>query len=136
MYAASYLIFFMPALWFGSLFAAIAYQLFRRADISFLLVIACVLVSFHFFSYGDILLPWVITNIPVFSDGFGNSRPLRMGLYNRLFWLLFLTGTWVISLLCTRKYEKSLVGSLLHNSKKWYLPALGLGLLGLIRYTH
>ncbi|MCL2044478.1 MAG: hypothetical protein FWG89_10105 [Treponema sp.] len=131
LYVSSYAIFMIPAMFFASLFAAIFHQIFRRADISFVMVLACILFSFHFFSTGDILLTWVITNIPVYSDGFGNVRPLRMGLYNRLFWFLFLTGTWVISLLCTRKYEKSIFGSLICNSKKWYLPVLGVCLVGL-----
>ena len=125
LYVSAYLIFMMPALWLGSLFAAVFYQIFRRVDISFLAVAACILLSFNFFSSGEFLLSWVIMNIPVFSDGFGNSRLLKMGLYNRLFWLMFLTGTWVISLLCTRKYEKGIFGSLVYNSKKWYLPLWG-----------
>ncbi|MCL2127005.1 MAG: hypothetical protein FWH38_02015 [Treponema sp.] len=129
LYVSSYALFMIPAMCFGSLFAAIFHQVFRRADISFVMVLACVLLSFHFFSSGDILLTWVITNIPVFSDGFGNARPLRMGLYNRLFWLMFLTGAWILSLLFTEKYEKGIIGSLVCNSKKWYLPALGTLLL-------
>ena len=131
LYVSSYAIFMIPAMWFGSLFAAIFHQIFKRMDISFLLILTCVLASFYFFSSGDILLAWVITNISVFSDGFGNARPLRMGLYNRLFWFMFLTGAWVISLLCTRKYEKGIFGSFVYNSKNWYLPVLGACLLAL-----
>ncbi|MCL2066955.1 MAG: hypothetical protein FWG99_05780 [Treponema sp.] len=129
LYVSAYSLFMIPAMCFGSLFAAIFHQIFRRADISFIMAAACVLASFYFFSTGDILLTWVITNIPVFSDGFGNIRPIRMGLYNRLFWLLFLTGSWIISLLCTRRYEKGIFGSLVYNSKKWYVPLLGALLL-------
>jgi len=131
LYISSYCLFMIPAMCFGSLFAAIFHQIFRRADISFVMVLGCVFFSYHFYAVGDILLSWVIINIPVFSDGFGNSRPLRMGLYNRLFWLMVLTGSWVLSLLCTRKYEKNIFSSFLHNSKKWYLPVLGVFLLGL-----
>jgi len=130
LYVSAYSLFMIPAMCFACLFAAIFHQIFRRADISFVMVLACVFFSFHFYDAGDILLSWVIINIPVFSDGFGNSRPLRIGLYNRLFWLMFLTGAWIVSLLCTRKYEKNFFSSFLHNSKKWYLPVLGVCLLG------
>ena len=131
LYVSSYSLFMIPAMCFAGFFAAIFHQIFRRADISFCFILACFLLSFRFFLSGDILLTWVITNIPVFSDGFGNSRPLRMGLHNRLFWLMFLAGTWVLSLLCTRMYEKNILGSLVYNIKKWYLPLLGVCLIGL-----
>jgi hypothetical protein len=124
LYVSSYLIFMIPAMWFGSLFAAIFYQIFRRVDLSFILTTVCVLLGFN-----RGLLNWVIINIQVFSDGFGNAQPLRMGLYNRLFCFLFLTGAWSVSLLFTRRYEKSIFGSVMCNIKKWYLPVLGAVLL-------
>ena len=130
LYVSSYAIFMIPAMCFAGLFAAIFHQIFRRADFSFIMVLACVLLNFFFFTSGEIFLSWIIFIIPVFSDGFGNARPLRMGLYNRFFWLLFLSGSWIISLLCTRRYEKGIFASLVYNCKKWYLPVLGLSLLG------
>ncbi|MCL2007344.1 MAG: hypothetical protein FWG77_04590, partial [Treponema sp.] len=129
LYVSSYALFIIPAGLFTCLFAVIFHQVFRRADISLCLCLACMFLSFYFFSSGDILLTWIITNIPVFSDGFGNSRPLRMGLYNRLFWFMFLTGAWIISLLCTRRYEKGIFASIIFNCRKRYLPVLGTLLL-------
>jgi len=129
LYVSAYLIFMIPAMWFGSLFAAIFYQITKRVELSFMMVAACILLGFKYFVSGDFLLSWVITNIPVFSDGFGNSRPLRMGLYNRLFWLTFLGGAWIISILCTRKYEKGIFASVMCNINKWYMPLSGVLLL-------
>lgn len=125
LYICVYLIYMMQGMWIGSLFAAIFYQLFRRTDISFLLVAACVLLNFTGFLSDDFLLRWIYPNLPVFSDGFGNIKPLRMGLYNRLFWLMFLGGAWFISLIFIRKYEKGILGSMLYNIRKLYLPVIG-----------
>jgi hypothetical protein len=138
LYLSAYLIFMLPAMWLGSLFAAVFYQISGRVDLSFILTIACLLLGFSFFVSGDFLLSWVIINIQIFSDGFGNAKPLRMGLYNRVFWFLFLGGAWSISLLFTRKYEKGPFGSVMCNSKKWYLPVLGalLLLLGVNHYRN
>jgi hypothetical protein len=125
LFLCAYLVFMLPGMWIGSLFAAIFYQLFRRTDISFVLVAACVLLSFADFLSEDFILRWINPLLPVFSDGFGNIKPLRMGLYNRLFWIMFLGGAWLFSLICTRKYEKGLLGSMLCNVRKLYLPVLG-----------
>ncbi len=131
LYISAYLIFLLPSMWIGILFAAAFYQIFRRLDISFVLVTACVLLSFAGFTSENFILRWINPNIPVFSDGFGNAQPLRMGIYNRQFWLMFLGGAWLTSLLFTRKYEKSILGSLFSNIKKFYLPALGAVLIAL-----
>ena len=129
LYFSSYFLFMMPAMYFACFFAAVFFQIFQRADISFVMVLACITLSFHYYPSGDILLTWVITNVPVFSDGFGNARPLRMGLYNRIFWFMFLSGAWILSLLCTRKYGKGIFGSVVCNVKKWYLPVSGICLI-------
>jgi hypothetical protein len=138
LFLSSYLIFMIPGMWIGSLFAAIFYQLSRRTDISFVLVAACVLLSFSGFLADDFILRWINPNLPVFSDGFGNIKPLRMGLYNRLFWLMLLGGAWFLSLIFTRKYEKGMFGSALYNIRKLYLPAIGvvLILLSVRHYLH
>ncbi len=122
LYIYAYLVFIMPGMWIGSLFAAIFYQIFRRTDISFVLIAAFTILSFL---SDDFILRWINPNLPVFSDGFGNIKPLRMGLYNRLFWIMFLGGVWFLSLICIRKYEKGIFGSMLYNIRKFYLPALG-----------
>jgi hypothetical protein len=125
LYICAYLIFMMPGMWICSLFAAIFYQIFRRIDISFVLVAACVLLSFAGFLSDDFILRFINPNLPVFSDGFGNIKPLRMGLYNRQFWIMLLGGVWISSLIFTRKYDKRILGSMLYNIRKFYLPAFG-----------
>jgi hypothetical protein len=129
LYLSAYMIFMIPAMWFGSLFSAVFYQICRRVDLSFILVTACVLAAFNFYGSGEFLLSWVIIYIPVFSDGFGNAQPLRMGLYNRVFGFLFLTGAWSVLLLFTRRYEKGVFGSVMCNIKKWHPLVLGAVLL-------
>ena len=129
LYIYAYLIYMLPSMWIGSLFAAIFYQISNRLDISFLFLAACVLFSFSDFLTEDFILRWINPNIPVFSDGFGNYKVLLTGLYNRLFWIIFLAGVWVISLLFTRKYEEGIWGSLQHNIKKYHLPILAIALI-------
>ena len=129
LYICAYLIYMLPSMWIGSLFAAIFYKISNRLDISFVFLAACVLFSFSDFLTEDFILRWINPNIPVFSDGFGNYKVLLTGLYNRLFWIIFLVGIWVISLLFTRKYEEGIWGSLQHNIKKYHLPILAIGLI-------
>lgn len=129
LYLYSYMIFMIPGMWIGSLLGAIFYQLSRRTDISFVLVAASVLLSFAGFLFDNFILRWINPNLPVLSDGFGNSKPLRMGLYNRLFWVMLLGGVWFLSLIFTRKYEKGIVGSMLCNIRKLYLPVIGVFLI-------
>ncbi|GMG97329.1 M1 aminopeptidase family protein [Tepidimicrobium xylanilyticum] len=129
LYMWAYLIYMLPSMWIGSLFAAIFYQLSNRLDISFLLFTASVLFSFSDFLTEDFILRWINPNIPVFSDAFGNYRVLRTGLYNRRFWMIFLGGIWIISFLFTRRYEKGIWGSLQYNIRKLHLPVLGICLI-------
>jgi len=129
LYVKSYLIFMVPSMWIGSLFAAIFYQVFRRVDLSFVGVLACALLCLNPPIFEDFILRWIIPNLPVFSDAFGNDKPLRMGIYGRVFWLMFLVGAWFISLMFTRKYEKGAFGSFLCNIKKFYLPLVGIALI-------
>jgi hypothetical protein len=129
LYLYAYLIYMLPSMWIGSLFAAIFYQISNRIDISFVFLATCILLSFSDSLTENFILRWINPNLPVFSDGFGNYRALRVGLYNRLFWMVFLGGIWIISLLFTRKYEEGILGSLQHNIKKHYLPILGIGLI-------
>lgn len=122
LYFAAYLVYLLPSMWIGSLFAACFYQTFRRVDLAVVLFAACVLLCSSSSLTNQFILRWFNPNMPGFSDGFGNAKILHMGWYNRFFWLLFLGGAWFCSLLFTRKYEKGIFGSLRCNSKKFYLP--------------
>ncbi|HCC37840.1 MAG TPA: hypothetical protein DEQ14_09615 [Treponema sp.] len=136
LYVSSYLIFMLPAMWIGIFLAAIFYQVSQRVDVSFTFVAACVLLNYSDFITRDFIFRWINPLLPVFSDGFGNAKPLRIGLYNRLFLLLFLGGFWLLSLLCTRKYEKGIFGSIAHNARKWYFPLAGAALLAASAYLY
>ena len=129
LYVSTYLIFMIPSMWIGSLFAAIFYQFFRRVDVSFIGVVACAFMSLNRPFFEDFILRWIMPNLPIFSDAFGNGRLLRMGIYGRVFWLLMLGGIWLVSLMFTRKYEKGAFGSLPFNIKKFYLPIAGAALI-------
>ena len=123
LYAAVYFIVFLPALWFAVLFTAAAYQLFRRLDITLAAFAGFYLLSLTAWSE-NWLLRWVNPAMAYLSDDFGNLRRLLSLGWNRLFWLLSLGGLWCMCLLCTRRYGKGALGSLLRNSRKIYLPAI------------
>jgi hypothetical protein len=129
LYMASFLILLLPALWLGSLFAAIFYQVTRRVDLSFVLVAACLLLSLSKYVSENFILRWANPIIPVFSDDFSNTLPLRMALYNRLFWLMVTGGLWLLSVLFIRRYGRGLWGSMVGNGSKIYIPLLALLLL-------
>ena len=124
-YLGCWLLVFLPALWIGCLMAAVFYQLTRRVDFSFVLILAGALLCFLPFSHYDFILRWINPDVPFLSDLFGNAQPLRMAFWNRAFWLAALVGLYIISWLCVRKYGKGMLGSFLFNGKRLYRPALG-----------
>jgi len=129
LYVQSYMIFMLPAMWISSLFAAVFYQLFRRIDVAAMAVLGCIFLSFIPPFFDHFILRWFLPNLPVFSDAFGNDKPLRVGLYMRQFWILLLGGAWLISLTFTRRYGRGLVGSFICNVRKFYIPAMGVVLI-------
>jgi len=108
LYVQTYLIFILPAMWMGGLFAAVFYQIFRRVDVAAAAVLACIFLSSVPPFSQHFILNWFFPNLPVFSDAFGNDKPLRIGLYARQFWMMFLGGAWLISLAFSRKYGGAL----------------------------
>ena len=125
-YLGCWLLIFLPALWIGSLLAAVFYQITRRMDISLVLVIFAAVPCFAQSMHYEFILRWINPDVPFLSDMFGNSQPLRMAAYNRIFWLAALTGLYIISWLCVRRYGRGLFGSLLKNGKKFYKPIVGI----------
>ncbi|ASA25689.1 hypothetical protein [Paenibacillus donghaensis] len=124
LYLESYMILLLPSLWTGCLVAAAFYQITRRFELSFLLVVACLLVSRSDYFAEKYMLRWINPSVPLFTDDFSNAMPLRMAAHNRLFWLLVLMGLWLVSVLFIRRYGKGIIGSLARNGRKLYLPML------------
>ena len=128
-YLGCWLLIFLPALWIGSLLAAIFYQVTRRMDMSLVLVIFVAVPCFAAGLHYDFILRWINPDVPFLSDMFGNSQPLRMTAYNRLFWLVTLIGLYMISWLCVRRYGRGILGSLIKNGKKFYKLIVGVFLI-------
>ena len=110
------------------LFAAAAYQLTARADLSIALSIAFAALSLTVWS-GNWQLRWLNPSVFAVSDDFSNNRLFLTILYLRLTWLLALLGLWVVSYLCIRRYGKGVFGSLCVNLRRAYRPALAALLL-------
>ena len=124
-YWGCWLLIFLPALWTGTLLAAVFYQITRRFDMSLVLVIFASLFCFMPTMHYEFILRWINPDIQFLSDMFGNAQPLRMTAYNRIFWVAALAGVYVITNLCVRRYGQGVLGSFFTNSKKFYKPMLG-----------
>ncbi len=123
-YLTIYTVFLTATLLIGILFAAIFYQVTRRIDLSFILFVVCVFVSLSEYFSGDYILRWLHPMLPTLSDDFSNAWPIRLAVYNRLFWLLLLSGLYLFSALCIRRYGKGLIGSFVRNMRKAAIPVL------------
>ncbi len=102
------------------------YQIIRRIDISFLLFFIFSISSASGIIGRSFLLRWMNPVLPILSDDFGNSYILRMAAYNRLFWLIIITGFWLISVLCIRRHGQGLLGSITEGGRKIVLPLLAI----------
>ena len=128
-YFGCWFLIFLPALWIGCLISAVFYQLTRRFDLSLVLVIAAAIPCFTQAMQFDFVLRWINPDVLFMSDMFGNSLPLRMTAWSRLFWLVALAGLYILTLLGVRRYGKGLFGSFLLNSKCFYKPLLMVAVL-------
>ncbi len=123
-YFGSFLIIFLPALWIACLFSAVFYQITERTDLSFILLAACAAPCFGKFMAPEFILRWINPITIYFNDIFSNSNVLRLAAYNRIFWLLLLTGTLLLSFLCLRRYGKGLTDSFIINIRYWRIPLI------------
>jgi len=112
----------VPAFIIAVLATSASYQVLQRVDVSFILFLVFAYFSMSGLMLKSYILRWINPTIFILSDDFGNTYVLLMVLYNRIFWMLVLGGIWIISLICVRRYGKGLIGSLLHNSKKFFVP--------------
>ncbi len=139
LYIKAYALYMIPCMWIGILFTSICYHLTYRKDATVILLTIFSLYGFSSSSQNNFILRWINPNMPALSDGFGNDRLLQMTLYNRIFWLLLLVGTWIISLLFIRKYGKGFLGSAWHNMhqiKNYFFTFLGAGLILISLYMY
>ncbi len=135
-YTQFVMIFLMPALMMGVLIAAIFYQFFQRTDLSFLCFLLLFLIGLGPWNQDTYLLYWIDLSSLGFSSDLGNTSIFRMALYSRWLWLCLFSGSWLISLLCVRVYEKNLFKSLIYHLRKSLMGCLALGLIvyGLFLY--
>lgn len=125
-YLAGFFLILFPALFFSALASALCYQILRRADVSFLVVLLFLIFSRSGVRQERFLWQWCLPMLPALSDDFSNALVFRTAAYSRLVWLLFFGGIWLLSLLCVRQYGKGLAGSFLHGARHSALPLLAL----------
>ncbi len=116
----------VPAYIISIMTVAAFYQIIRRIDISFLLFLIFSISSISGMIGRSFLLRWMNPVMPILSDDFGNSYILRMTAYNRLFWLIIITGFWLVSVLCIRRHGQGLAGSFADGCRKIALPFLAI----------
>lgn len=129
LYSYSFLIIMMPTWWISILLAGALYQITRRLELTGLLYTGCAYLSVSQYYSKDYFPHWLNPIIVSYSDGFSNAFPLRITLYTRVLWLAFSGGIFTLSLLCLRRYEKKLIGSLVRGIRKLYLPVISASLL-------
>ena len=61
---------------------------------------------------------------------------MRMIAYNRLVWSLVLTGTFLLSVLCIRRYGRGLLKSLIQNGRRFYVPILAVVMITTGAYAY
>ena len=119
----------LPTWWTSILLASALYQITRRLELAGLLYSGCVYFSFSQIMRNNYFARWLNPIIVSYSDGFSNDFILRITFYTRVLWLTLSAGIWVFSLLCIRRYQKSLPGSFVRGLKKAYLPLISALLL-------
>lgn len=127
-YMLSYLLFMGFAFPLGILAAASAYQFTQRSDLSLVLFAVFAGLSLTVWQH-NWQLCWLNPCVWALSDDFSNFRLFRSVAYMRLTWLVALAGIWTLSWLCTRQYEKGLLGSLLQGVRRRRRPMAALLLL-------
>ncbi len=127
-YLFQYLVFMYSSIPLAVLFAAAVYQMIGRADLSLSLFAAFATLSLTVWR-GNWQLCWLNPCVWTVSDDFSNYRILWSAAYMRGTWLAALTGFWMFSCLCVRRYGKGAIGSLLCNIRRIYQPLFAAALL-------
>nr|QNO53997.1 hypothetical protein OHMBFCMF_00016 [Methanosarcinales archaeon ANME-1 ERB6] len=123
----------LAAIFFTVFLCSGLYLITDSLDLAFL--VFCILF-FIGIGYPNYLFLWVQSPVRIYSD-FGGILPVfKLVLYNRLFWIFVSTGIFTAGLLCRRRYELGLGGSLKRNAKYVMVPALFLLLLSASLLTY
>nr|UWI51706.1 M1 family aminopeptidase [Clostridioides difficile] len=115
-YLINYLVLMLPAILFGILLSAGFYSITRRIDLSIIMLLILVFLSINM--KDNYLIDWVQTKVTIYSSSFGNALQLRALYWNRLLWSFVSISTYLIGVICTRKYEKNIFPSIMFNMKK------------------
>jgi hypothetical protein len=123
----------LASIFFTVLLCSGLYLITDSLDLAFL--VFCILFFIGIGSPNYLFL-WVQSPVRIYSD-FGGILPVfKLVLYNRLFWIFVSAGIFTTGLLCRRRYELGLGGSLKRNAKYVMVPALFLLLLSASLLTY
>ena len=112
-YIQSFTLLMLCAILLSVLLACSLYAILRKVSVSFILYLLLGLApTVGQLFYGNYFVQWLIPSFTALSDVFGNDVILRLYAYNRLIWFCILTGLFLVSVLCVRRYGKGLLGSL------------------------
>ncbi|MBA4509143.1 hypothetical protein H1057_13995 [Clostridium sporogenes] len=129
-YLNSFFLLILPSILLSILAASALYQIFYRIDLSMAAFILLMLPNLiEGLPIGNIL-HWIKPSVPALSDYFSNTQVFRLMRHNRLFWFLIFAGLWLIGLLSVRSYGKRILGSMLYNSRKVYIPLIAVAMIG------
>lgn len=129
-YLNSFFLLILPSILLSILAASALYQIFYRVDLSMATFILLMLPNLiEGLPIGNIL-HWIKPSVPALSDYFSNTQVFRLMKHNRLFWFLIFGGLWLIGLLSVRCYGKRILGSMLYNSRKVYIPLIAVAMIG------
>ncbi|OSB19218.1 hypothetical protein B2H94_08995 [Clostridium sporogenes] len=129
-YLNSFFLLILPSILLSILAASALYQIFYRIDLSMAAFILLMLPNLiEGLPIGNIL-HWIKPSVPALSDYFSNTQVFRLMRHNRLFWFLIFGGLWLIGLLSVRCYGKRILGSMLYNSRKVYIPLIAVAMIG------
>jgi|GEM_PF-5668937 len=127
LYCFSYFMIMLPAMLFAIFFASGVYMICRRKDLTLLICVALSFISLN--APDNYLVPWIQTNLPGYSDYFGNALPMRTVLWNRLVWLALSLSLLLFGLLFTRTKQQSAFRSAFLRSRGVLLPASAVAFL-------
>ncbi|MFV0395345.1 MAG: hypothetical protein ACK5LC_13280 [Coprobacillaceae bacterium] len=113
------LVMFLPTI-IGIFLTVSFYQICKRLDLTLVLFLCITILCFTIWE-DNWLLRWINPPLTNLSDDFGNMRKLMVIGWNRLFWILLITGFWFLSCICLRCYNKGLFASIKINIKKFHI---------------
>ncbi len=127
-FIAAWFLIYLGALVFSVLLSSGLYMLTKRLEVALVLMVGLILLSNMLGAMSMLnpsyLLYWVQTTADSFSDLITNQLQIRMLFWNRLFCLLMSLAVWAFGLCSLRRFERGLLGSILSNFRRIWIPAL------------